>query len=316
MTSLSRNAVSAALGLALLLAAIAIGGALAGPAGSKLDLAGQFAGFATALAVVAGAGYLLRGARRMAAISAALALIGFAATRTPAPVAACTGESLRIAFHNVWVRNDDTEKTVRVLLDLDADVLALSEMTPRLRTALAPLIEAYPHRACGDGTCRAMLLSRVPLTPRTGDIENFGGPPALIAADLAFPSGPLRLVGAHLTRPWPFDAPGDQRRQSEGILKGIDNLGAVDLVVGDFNAAPWSAILRLMTERGDLRVLPGAGTWPRWLRPRPLPIDQALIGPAVACAKKRTAAPTGSDHLPIVVDLRLRDGTASQILPE
>ena len=53
------------------------------------------------------------------------------------------------------------------------------------------------------------------------------------------------------------------------------------------------------------------GTWPAWLRPALVPIDHVLVGGPVAVVGLRRGPFVGSDHYPLVADLRLYGGGAA-----
>jgi endonuclease/exonuclease/phosphatase (EEP) superfamily protein YafD len=80
------------------------------------------------------------------------------------------------------------------------------------------------------------------------------------------------------------------------------------LVVGDFNATPWSYPFRkLIAESGYKNSMGGFGlqtTYPTdagaWLR---IPIDHLVHSPDFGVVDRRVGPPMGSDHRPLVVDL-------------
>ena len=84
------------------------------------------------------------------------------------------------------------------------------------------------------------------------------------------------------------------------------------VLAGDFNMTPWCPPLRgLLGDRHqlhDARRTSGAGrltTWPAAL-PSALriPIDHLLHDASVTCTNLRLGPPIGSDHLPLIADLR------------
>jgi endonuclease/exonuclease/phosphatase (EEP) superfamily protein YafD len=80
------------------------------------------------------------------------------------------------------------------------------------------------------------------------------------------------------------------------------------IVIGDFNAAPWTQPLRGLFAQTELRAL---SRWPMLtftsIYPWPLriPIDHVLIGPGIAVESVKLGAAYGSDHLPLIARLRL-----------
>ena len=84
------------------------------------------------------------------------------------------------------------------------------------------------------------------------------------------------------------------------------------IVIGDFNATPFSRAYQQLTS-GRLRSAHrdvGRGyatTWPngkQWLPP--IRIDHALLSPRVECLDIFEGRGAGSDHRPLILDVRLR----------
>ncbi len=77
------------------------------------------------------------------------------------------------------------------------------------------------------------------------------------------------------------------------------------LVVGDFNATPWSSSFRRLTAGAGLRNSQvGFGlqpTFPAGWGPLMIPIDHALHTPDLAVEERRTGPPLGSDHRPLLI---------------
>ena len=80
------------------------------------------------------------------------------------------------------------------------------------------------------------------------------------------------------------------------------------MVLGDFNCAPWSPHFRRLCGGAKLRdAARGSGFAPTWYPSRVpigIPIDHVLVGPAVAVEEHRVGPALGSDHRPVLVDLR------------
>jgi endonuclease/exonuclease/phosphatase (EEP) superfamily protein YafD len=83
------------------------------------------------------------------------------------------------------------------------------------------------------------------------------------------------------------------------------------LLVGDFNAAPWTRIVQTIAERAGLQALTGAGgTWPSRLPPQlRLPIDNMLVGPGLSFVSRRVLPRLGSDHLPVLAEIAVTDAS-------
>jgi len=82
------------------------------------------------------------------------------------------------------------------------------------------------------------------------------------------------------------------------------------IVVGDFNATPWSWPFRRLMDSADLRnSQKGFGLQPTFSAESNLllrvPIDHLLHSPALEVTDRDLGPPLGSDHFPLIVDLQL-----------
>jgi endonuclease/exonuclease/phosphatase (EEP) superfamily protein YafD len=86
-------------------------------------------------------------------------------------------------------------------------------------------------------------------------------------------------------------------------------------VIGDFNVTAWSTYFRELVDQGDFaNSQHGFALWPTWHAGLPLvmriPIDQCLHSRDLATVARQVGPDVGSDHLPLLVNLRLRSSHA------
>jgi endonuclease/exonuclease/phosphatase (EEP) superfamily protein YafD len=81
------------------------------------------------------------------------------------------------------------------------------------------------------------------------------------------------------------------------------------IAAGDFNATAWSPHFQDLVAAGGLRnAIQGHGyvaTWPTWFWPALIPIDHVLVKGPLAATPLRRGPGIGSDHYPLIADLRL-----------
>jgi endonuclease/exonuclease/phosphatase (EEP) superfamily protein YafD len=237
---------------------------------------------------------------------------------------------LRVATFNLLWLNDNLEALIAAIRSLDADVVALQELTPAGAAAMAATLDAdYPHRllfprpkANGIG-----LLSRIPLTPSPDTIPDpdwLGDP---VIATLSFEGRDVTVISCHAAR---VVAPASAReRQARALVDYARNLQQPCIVMGDFNTTPSNVAYRMLTRglddvwrkvgRGLGHTFPGPA-WntasgdglprplrrlvPRWL----LRIDYILVTRHWGAISARTSPFDGSsDHRPLIADLTLED---------
>lgn len=233
------------------------------------------------------------------------------------------GFALKVVTLNVWARGTSYDEVRRYLIDSNADVIGLVEASPLWRSELAPLNDLYPHRIeCGEGKlCRQILLSRYPFA-RHGIIAIEESYSYLTWGEIRPPGAggmpPVTVALTHLTRPF-YAGPPDrgglpneipnviQALEADRLADHLRELGPDLVLMGDFNAAPWSRIqqrLRRTTQLDNAGQL--APSWPAWapvfLR---LPIDHVLARGAIRIARLNVGPDVGSDHRPVEASLAL-----------
>lgn len=230
----------------------------------------------------------------------------------------CQGERLRIVQFNLWKDNRMTRSAARWIRLVDPDLVMLEEARNTL-TVPSLLRDRYPYsQNCVDRSlCSTVILAkRAPLASgglARGDPENRGG---LSAAwmRIASPAGPFTVVAVHFGRPWPFRRFEGER--AELIRYVRTQSPATTLVAGDFNLPGWTFQLRRIEAGMGLerrsRALP---TWPAFLGDHRVPtpllaLDHLFAGRDWAVEDIRRGPFLGSDHYPLVVDLRRCDAVS------
>lgn len=216
------------------------------------------------------------------------------------------GATVRVLFHNVWMQNEDPTRVIALARATSPDVVALIEVRRDWHAPLEALDDLYPYRVMEPRYGETVIFSKTPLKPF--DAPNAGA--SVVFADIERPTGPaLRLAVTHFTRPWPWDDPGAQRDQLARFASAWRANGEPDLVVGDFNGAPFSPPLKRLSAQTGLRPIVGAGgTWPTFLPAIfRLPIDNGFAGVRVRAATREVQGHTGSDHAPVLFEITLAD---------
>ena len=221
---------------------------------------------------------------------------------------------LRVATYNLRLgAAGDPAEVIDWLEDLDADVVFLQE--------------------AGDTWLRLVERSDLDLRivePRVPFRQRFGTM-ALVPADSevefveltrrATPAVHLRVdgvdvtvLGVHTISPYRGDLA--RLRDSELVTIGewaAQQSGEV-VVAGDFNATPFAWAFQRLLEVGGLEnSQTGFGlqtTWPTTNVLMRIPIDHVVHSEGLAVIDRRVDGPLGSDHLPVVVDLAVRNGPA------
>lgn len=231
-----------------------------------------------------------------------------------APVEAAP--TYRLMTFNVFGRNEEPESIVANIARVDPDFVTLQEYSPGVRAIVHPLLAGlYPHFQYCAGGQRAFvsLYSKLPFEPLDEDACSSSimstDRTARIIVRVQTETGPaFSLATTH------NDWPAPVTRQAEQFARLRDALATVQpplILVGDFNSTPWSYALRgFVSSAGLTRHTFNLPTFPTlwyYLRDwRPtfpfLPIDHVMTRGNISIHDLRTGDPSGSDHLPIIVE--------------
>lgn len=229
---------------------------------------------------------------------------------TPVPAAALP---LRVASVNVLDSNPTPGKVAAFARASDADLLIVVDaQSARWRDTLAAIGGLYPHRAPATWANGApvILFSRLPILQHEVIRPADGRRPYLLT-EVAVGRQPVTVAGVHPTSPSPTEPDDSHARngQLDQIGETVEDEPRPVIVAGDFNTSPWSPHFHdLLAETGLRHAAAGHGwiaTWPSWFWPARVPIDHILIRGSVAAAAVKRGPFVGSDHYPVLAELRL-----------
>ncbi len=219
----------------------------------------------------------------------------------------------RVASINVHSSNREAGRVLEFVRQTDADVVFLMEVDDWWEEALQPLKASYPHsqiqaRADNFGVAFFSRLeiveSRIQRLSEPGDLTDSGVP--MVVATMKQSGKAFLFIGAHPLPPAGRENSAWRDGQLRAIAQRVIASNGPALLVGDLNATPWSAGMRILTKGSALRLPPPSLVWsPTWMARSPLaiPIDHALAAPPLAVIRRDVGPDVGSDHRPIVVDV-------------
>jgi len=299
------NAIST---LAALVTAVALAGTVCAAFAPRHWIADLAAHFRVQYAVAA----LLGAAACAFNVAASMPILrrkpGMPATRG---LHAAPGVQLRVASVNVFYRNGDSSRVLRLIRNERPDVVVLQEITPSWHRALDALEPDYPHRRfTGDSRSRGvLLLSRWPIERSEFLVSHAGGSFG-VSALLSISGRTLRVVGVHACWPMGSARTALRNRQLEQLAELALAEAAPLLIVGDLNVSPFSSSFQRLLEAGGVTSCAnGYGwqpTWPSFFPPAGIQIDHVLASSGITVHGFRRGLLIGSDHCPISVDIALR----------
>jgi endonuclease/exonuclease/phosphatase (EEP) superfamily protein YafD len=233
------------------------------------------------------------------------------ATTTAAP-----SPTIRIFFANVRSMNTEHDAMLEEIKAADPDIIVFVEFTWLWHNAYvhSPTLAKYPYGGGFDNTRLGTVnvFSRMPLK---GDRLDWFGGRGLQTIQIAVGDRTLHLIGLHAPRPMNLRDDDDYDAFWSRTIPRILREPGPLVVVGDFNATQFSEIYERLTADRMRSAHQDRGrgyavTWPngQWGIPSLIRIDQALISPEVECLNIREGEGRGSDHKPLILDVRIRSG--------
>ncbi|MEM7566579.1 MAG: endonuclease/exonuclease/phosphatase family protein [Pseudomonadota bacterium] len=220
-----------------------------------------------------------------------------------APVGA---ETLRVLTVNALVGNRTPERLAEAIASGGYDLVAIQEGAA-LEDHYRRLGAVLPYQTgCEAGeACDLVLLSRRPLedlvwTPFETRSSR------LLTASFRWEGVSIGLVSVHLTKPHHDEY---QRFQTSRTIRAQHRLPPDAIVVGDFNAAPWTGLLDwFRAATGFVHPAGYRPTAPARAGVLGVPIDQVMVRGRVGVSRIAVLDDAlGSNHFGVEADLFLRD---------
>lgn len=217
---------------------------------------------------------------------------------------------------NLYQENPEPEEMKSALLSADADVLVTMETTKAVLVGENSLALKYPYRLSlrtSGETLRTVIWSRYPMRNGRLLLEDLVEPTGAHAIIQVAPGVEFTILGVHLAH----NLGGNQRQQIEALDLIAESLPKPRVVVGDFNATPWSYAMRRVEELTGTRRIGGflitwRGSFTGALSGIPIPlglqIDHALVSNQIGVLSFRKVVIPGSDHFAIAARLALPQG--------
>ena len=234
----------------------------------------------------------------------------------PAGVVADDGPSLKIVCFNALFSNEQLTDIQNYLVKQDADVIVLLEFSPDLEAALHSTARSHPHgiRRPDPSPWGIGVYSRIPVREVSSHTFADEEPPSIDGL-LDFHGRSVRLIATH---PWPPTGTRSSRYMTHQLSAIADfvNLHSDTpaIVMGDFNATPWSPSMAILLGRSELDFRTPKAVWrPTWQVGSllSLPIDHALCTPPLFFEKREIGPDLGSDHRPQELTVRWSKDTTS-----
>lgn len=216
--------------------------------------------------------------------------------------------AVRLLVYNLYHLNPDLDAVVAEVQRADADIVFLMEYSYAVQAQIEAAFADYPYQLIEPSrfTMGLALFSRIPFDATTVHRREATRIP-IYEVQMQLDGRPFTFVGGH---PWPPQPRWGQlhRDQMADITAVAAQTSGPLIVAGDFNAAPWSFVMRDLANQADVRHARPPFDWTKTWRPLPffgLPVDHILLSEDWHVTEYRYSTPGGSDHTPLIIDLVL-----------
>lgn len=232
---------------------------------------------------------------------------------TPRHHSKSTTAPFRLMLINVERINKNYEAVTKAIAEARADIIVVQEFTPAWRDQLQGLNAEYPFyepipRSDGGGMA---LFSRYPLTGV--EVLTLDASTHIAVLTRVNVNGTVvSILGLHPPAPVSSDKFVNRNRQFTEAALLLKPITGPKVLIGDLNTTMWSPYFRELVKDSGLRdARLGFGLKPSWPMPLPalfqIPIDHCLVSDDIEVLGVRTGGTTGSDHRPVMFDVRFEE---------
>jgi endonuclease/exonuclease/phosphatase (EEP) superfamily protein YafD len=215
------------------------------------------------------------------------------------------GRVLKILSFNASLQNLNGEAVAKEIERHAPDIVVLIESGSEKRQVFERLRTNFPYQAnCLEITfCDMAVLAKFPIAEHEGHVL-WRGPPVIRAIFGPELNG-LSVFGVHSTR---FPHQRSQLIQMVELAKYVDRSPGQHIVMGDFNATPYSRQLQTFQRNSGLNRLTNLPTWPSKLVQLPqIDIDHIFVSEALEpVGRAIIGGAAGSDHYPVIATVRIK----------
>ena len=224
-----------------------------------------------------------------------------------------TGRAWTFVSVNLLYGNLQVSRITDYLRRTQADVVVFQEVSARWADDLEELRDLYPYRTTQsrkNGFGVAVFSREKPVDVRVVATASPVGEQA-VYAEWESEGRRFGVAGIHPDKPdkeWKIQ---NRRIYFDQVAQWCEEKARADqpvIVIGDFNATPWSSSMKTFTRQTELRntsqgTIFGA-TWNVW-QPHRLLIDHAFLSSHWRLLHREIGPAIGSDHRPLLIRVAL-----------
>ena len=224
--------------------------------------------------------------------------------------------NLRILQVNVFGHHGRAAALMDLVRTTHPDVVLLQEADEEWEKRLRPLEALYPHKAMLERFTKGGCDLGQYWCVESNEPETLSakGIPAVLTK-LHVNGCEVWLLNVHLSAPFLPERARRHREEMRALTEFVKTIKVPVILAGDLNSGPWSPLCRAFQQATDLvsvrQGLGILGTWPSFLGPLRVGIDQMFVSPGIRVVQCRVGPGIGSDHRPFITDLYVPPGNAN-----
>ena len=297
-------------------ASLAIGVGFLGPIHPAFDTFSHFRLHLSAGLIVLGLIVALRRWIRIALLAILVGIIGLYTSASGTLLAKhiikedASKPTYSLLHFNLYWINSKREQVIDKIIELDPDLISLSEAATRWTFEIKRLDKKWPYLMhCPEWGKRGGIrfYSKWPLDTTSQYCGPYG---SFARTQVTAPNGTKFISGSvHLRWPWPASGP----KQLNTIIPELKLIGDDAIFAGDFNATTWSWSVAQFAKAAGMEIIPGVG--PTWIIDElplkytwwaGLPIDNVMRKGGIKVLSAEAIEDLGSDHLPVMVKFQIK----------
>jgi len=217
---------------------------------------------------------------------------------------------LTVLNSNLLHSNKEYQEMLDLIQAVSPDIIAFQEYTHTWDTILTASLTSYPYRATypGDDAFGIALFSKHPISG-PGAISSTIGRIKPATAQITVDNKELTVFSVHPPPPVSSEIYALRNATMELIANDVKAVEGHVIVMGDFNATPWTAHYNHFTSKAALHnARAGFGfqpTWPSDMVLLQIPIDHILLSKNIRSTAFASRKLVGSDHRSIWSTVRI-----------
>ena len=269
-------------------------------------------------------GHLLLAAAGAILVAYHLTMIVPRLTSDRIPPWAHSAPRMRLAVANVYIDNPTLQAAAEQLAGLGADVIVIAESTPAFfdHFDAAGGDVSHPHRLFDpDDTSdyAVAIASRYPLSSRS--VMHTMGPLSLAVAEVEVDGVSATIAALNPMTAFDPDGHATWKEQIEALKAFIPTIDGALVIAGDLNTTSYRPEFKELLDLGLTDSIDSLGqawrpsfslksVWPLGALGAIARLDHALVNDRVRSLRVKNLPAKGSDHLPFLITLALRNDGA------